>query len=146
MPAISAAIVTGLVVAAIVAIVTGTWSSRSHRDFVGGCEPFNLHAQNEFDPVGTLIWEKPLPTAKNYRGFSPNQLITVDGWVRTRSPYPTNSTPWDSDVWFHLANNGGWVSFAGVRALPTSPGPKGNFDTGSSPAPIDTRCAGTFRT
>ena len=111
---------------------------------VGGCEPFNLHAQNQFDPLGTKIWEAPSPTADSFHGFAPNELITVDGWVRTRAPYPSNQPPWDSDVWFHLANGAGWVTFAGVRADPTDPS-AGNFGDGSSPAPVDPDCAGSYR-
>jgi hypothetical protein len=144
-PAISAAIVAGLVVAGLVAAIAHFWSGGSTDSLVGGCAPFNIYAQNQFKPFGTLLWASPSPVAPNSPGFSPNQLITVDGWVRTRTPYPSNQPPWDSDVWFHLADNGGWVTFAGVRAVPTTPDPQGGFGPGSSPAPLASSCAGTYR-
>jgi len=94
-----------VVLAVLVAIVSaGSAPWWWHRvfgdddDFVGGCAAFSLYAQNQFDPIGTKIWEAPSPTADSFRGFSPNELITVDGWVRTRSPYTSNTPPWDSEV------------------------------------------------
>jgi hypothetical protein len=75
----------------------------------------------------------------------PNQPITVDGWVRERTPYPSNQPPWDSDVWFHVSDNSGWVTFAGVRATPTTPDPLGGYGKGTSPAPLDISCDGTYR-
>jgi hypothetical protein len=143
--ALSAGVAASLIAAGIWALATKLSSDDAPRSLVGGCAAFNLHAQNQFDPVGTLIWDSPSPTSTSFRGFSPNQLITVDGWVRTRSPYPTNSAPWDSDIWFHLANDAGWVTFAGVRSVPTGPGPNGNQEPGSDPAPVDSACAGTLR-
>lgn len=140
-----------VLLAFIVAIVFATsspwWWHRifgDSDDFVGGCAPFNLHTQNQFDPVGTKIWSAPVPTADSFRGFSPNEVITVDGWVRTRTPYPTNTPPWNSDAWFHLKNGAGWVTFAGVRSTPTDPS-DGNYGAGSSPAPLDPDCQGTYR-
>jgi hypothetical protein len=73
-----------------------------------------------------------LPTADSYQGFAPNELITVDGRVRNSIAPSANNEPWDSDVWFHLANDAGWVTFAGVRADPTDPSTAGNFGEGSS--------------
>lgn len=90
--------------------------------FVAGCKPFNLHAQNRWDPIGAARWVAPMPTAKKEPAFGGNELVAIDGWVRTRAAYPTNSPPWNSSVWFHLADDSGWVSFAGVRAEPTPPG------------------------
>jgi hypothetical protein len=141
------AIVLALVVAVLSASTAPWWWNRlfgEDDDLVGGCEPFNLYAQNQYDPLGTKIWEAPSPTADSHHGFAPNELITVDGWVRTRSPYPSNTPPWDRDVWFHLANDAGWVTFAGVRSDPTDPS-AGNFGKGSSPAPTDPDCAGSYR-
>lgn len=143
LPAIAASVFASLVAAFLIA-VPGFFKEPT-RTIVGGCERFNIYAQNQFDPRGTLIWETPSPSANNHRGFAANQLIAVDGWVRTRTPYPSNQTPWDSDVWFHLANGAGWVSFAGVRAVPTEPAPNGNFAPGTSPPPTDSRCSGTLR-
>jgi hypothetical protein len=143
--AISAAIAAGLIVAGLVALVAHVWPKSSPDSLVRGCAPFNIYAQNQFKPYGALLWASPSPTAPNSPGFSPNQLITVDGWVRTRSPYLSNQSPWDSDVWFHLADNGGWVDFAAVRAVATTPDPQGGFGAGSSPAPLASSCAGTYR-
>ena len=85
----SAAIVAGLVVAALVALFAHILSEQGSQDsLVGGCAPFNLYAQNQFKPYGTLLWASPSPTASNQPAFSPNQLVTVDGWVRERTPYP----------------------------------------------------------
>lgn len=143
------AIVLALVVAVLSASTAPWWWERlsggDTGDLVGGCERFSVYAQNQFEPFGTKIWATPSPTADSYHGFAPNELITVDGWVRTRSPYPSNSAPWDSDAWFHLTNGAGWVTFAGVRSDPTDPSTAGNFGEGSSPAPTDPDCAGSYR-
>lgn len=44
-----------------------------------------------------------------------NEAMLVDGWVQTMVPYPTNPAPWNSDVWFRLADGRRWVSFAAVH-------------------------------
>ncbi len=113
--------------------------------FVGGCEPFSVYAQNRYTPVGAAIRAHPLRTGAKVGGYAPNELIPVDGWVRTRAAYPSNSPPFNSDVWFHLADDQGWVGFAGVRADPTTPAPD-NFDPdGGRPAPTEEACSGTIR-
>ena len=75
-------------------------------------------------------------------GFAANTIIPVNGWVATEAPYLTNPDPWDSDVWFHLTNGTGWVSFAGVRAEPSfatgTDGPKG----GGRPVILLSECEG----
>jgi len=49
-------------------------------------------------------------------------------------------------VWFHVADNTGWVSLAGVRADPTTPDETGGFsDDGGRPVPADDACSGTLR-
>jgi hypothetical protein len=146
-----AAISAGLVIGIVAGFATGAIQSvvdrvSGHdRGMVGGCTPFNLFAQNQFDPVGTLIWSAPEPQATSRPGFAPNQIVTVDGWARGRSPYITNTVPWNTEAWFHLANDDGWVTFAGVRANPTSKDPT-NTGPGSDPAPLDASCLGTPRT
>jgi hypothetical protein len=112
---------------------------------VGGCDPFTVFAQNRWTPLGTAVRDVPTPTAKKIKGFSPNELIGVDGWVRTRAPYPSNTPPWTSDVWFHLSHDSGWVSFAGVRADPTSPDPTGHDADGGRSAPTPDECSGSVR-
>ena len=145
--AMSAAIVAGLVSTSIWAAGSKWWpfADEEASALVGGCAPFNLYGQNQFQPYGTNTRAEPSPSAEVVGGFSPNELVTVDGWVRTRTPYPTNTPPWNSDAWFHLANDQGWVPFAAVRAVPTSHDPDNGFGPGSDPAPLDEECAGSIR-
>jgi hypothetical protein len=112
---------------------------------VGGCDRFNLSAQNRYPPLGTRIAAEPLPDANKVGGRAGNEIVTVDGWVRTRAPYPTNSAPWNSDIWFHLADQTGRVSFAGVRSAASSPDMNGHDPYGGEPAGLDRGCEGTVR-
>ena len=118
---------------------------RGIASFVGGCEPFTVHAQNRYSPVGAAIRAAPMPTASKVGSVGPNELVAVDGWVRTAPAYPTNSPPFDSDVWFHLADDSGWVSFAGVRSDPTAFDATGLAEDGGRPAPVAEECSGTYR-
>ncbi len=112
---------------------------------IGGCPDFSVYAQNRYEPYGAALRVAPYREADQIGGFDPNQLVPVDGWVRTRAPYPSNPAPFNSDVWFHVADDSGWVSFAGVRADPTDPAPT-NFDTdGGRPAPTPDECSGTVQ-
>lgn len=144
--------IVGGVIASLIAagLVAGFawWSASddSSSDLVGGCPAFNVFAQNQFDPIGTARWQRPSPTSAKSHGFAPNEVVTVDGWVKAQSPYESvNTPPWNADVWFHLADNSGWVTFAGVRAATTVPGPSGNFESGSDPVPLDQSCQGSVR-
>jgi hypothetical protein len=110
--------------------------------FVGGCTPFHVYAQNRWLPYGTAVRTGPSPDNKVIGNRDPNQLITVDGWVHGVVPYPHNSPPWNNDKWFHLADGAGWVSFAGVRAVPTAPDPTLSAD-GGMPAPTRAACQGS---
>lgn len=118
---------------------------RGIASLVGGCDPFTVHAQNRFNPVGTSVRAAPLPTARKVGSYGPNELIALDGWVRTQPAYPTNRSPFDSDVWFHLADDSGWVSFAAVRADPTSLDTSGLSEDGGRPVPLAEECSGTYR-
>lgn len=109
----------------------------------GGCDPFTVHAQNRWRPYGAAVRAAPYAAAKKVGGYESNELISVDGWVRTRAPYPTNNPPWNSDVWFHLSDDTGWVSFAGVRADPTPQDPTGMDPDGGRPAPTPAECSGS---
>ena len=113
--------------------------------FSGGCEKFAVYAQNRWAPYGTAVRTQPDVLApKEDKSFAPNEVIAVDGWVHTSQPaYPTNTPPWNSDVWFHVANFDGWVSFAGVRAEPTAQDPTGRADGGPA-APTTQDCEGTY--
>ena len=77
--------------------------------------------------------------------MAPNKQFAVNGWVRTQAAYPHNSPPFDNDVWFHVADDSGWVSFAGVRADPTTPVEDPFDPEGGRPAPIDEECSGSVR-
>lgn len=112
---------------------------------IGGCTRYNLYAQNRFPPLGARVMAAPLPDAKKVDGRAGNEIVTVDGWVRTKAPYPTNPEPWNSDIWFHLADQSGWVSFAGVRSAPTSPDMNGRDPYGGEPAGLDRSCEGSVR-
>jgi hypothetical protein len=112
--------------------------------FSGGCDAFQIFAQNRWDPYGTAVRAQPNVLSPKVSGFAPNQSIAVDGWVHSRPAYPTNSAPWNSDIWFHLADQSGWVSFAGVRATPVSRDPTGLAD-GGPPAPTPGNCEGAPR-
>lgn len=113
--------------------------------FVGGCEPFTVYAQNRWPPQGANVRDAPLRSANQVDGYAGNELITLDGWVRTKAAYPHNPAPFDNDVWFHLANDSGWVSFAGVRADPTPFDPTGLEDDGGRAVPLDDDCSGVPR-
>lgn len=112
---------------------------------IGECPRYNLYAQNRYPPLGARVMATPLPDAAKVGGRAGNEIVTVDGWVRTRAPYPTNSAPWNSDIWFHLADQSGWVSFAGVRSAPSSPDMNGHDPYGGEPAGLDRECEGTVR-
>lgn len=114
-------------------------------ELVGGCEPFVVVAQNRWEPIGVMARAQPLLSGKEVARYLGNTHLTVDGWVRTRAPYPENPSPWDSDVWFHLSDSSGWISFAGVRADPTPYDPTGLDPNGGRPAPTPAECSGTVR-
>lgn len=114
--------------------------------FSGGCEPFRVYAQNRFEPYGARKLNAPDPLATQIGGFAPNQIVAADGWVRGAIAYPNNRPPLNSNVWFHVADGSGWVAFAAVRAVPTSPDPTGGFseDIGE-PAVVPEACAGAVQ-
>lgn len=113
--------------------------------FVGGCEPFSVFAQNRWEPYGAARRVAPNRNARQDGNFDPNQLVPINGWVRTQPGYPSNTPPWNSDVWFHLADNSGWVSFAAVRADPTENDPTGHAEDGGRPVPTTKDCSGAVR-
>jgi hypothetical protein len=109
--------------------------------FVGGCSPFQVFAQNRWAPYGTAVRSAPSILSKQIGAKDPNQSLAVNGWVHGTVAYPRNTPPWNSDVWFHLADGAGWVSFAGTRADPVSRDPTGLAD-GGPPAQTDPACEG----
>lgn len=116
------------------------------KDFVGGCDKYLVYAQNRWPPLGAAVREEPDVLApKLDPGFAGNEAIAVDGWVDTHKPvYKTNPPPWNSGVWFHLANRAGWVSFPGVRGAPTTPDMSGLNPDGGTPAEKPADCEGTY--
>lgn len=114
-------------------------------ELVGGCARFTVFAQNRWNPVGAAKRAKPLADSNKVGSFAPNELVAVDGWVRTQPAYPTNKNPWDSDVWFHVADGTGWVAFAAVRADPTPYDPTGFSDQGGRPVPLASGCSASVR-
>ncbi len=116
-------------------------NSNSHA-FKDGCETFRVYAQNRWQPYGTAVREEPDVLSKKLDpGFAPNEVIAVNGYVRTgRAIYPDNIPPWNSDIYFRLANRAGWVSFPGVRGEPSTPDPTGLSSDGGVPAPTSAEC------
>jgi hypothetical protein len=106
----------------------------------GGCAPFQVYAQNRWAPYGTAIREQPNVLSTQVGSEPGNMSLSVNGWVYGRAAYPTNTPPWNSSVWYHLADGAGWVSFPGVRATPTSQDPTGLSKDGGAPAPTPTNC------
>jgi hypothetical protein len=113
--------------------------------FSGGCDAFQVFAQNRWDPIGTVVRAQPNVNSKNVGTYGPNQSITVNGWVHSRPAYPTNTAPWNSDIWFHVADDSGWVSFPGVRAAPVAHDPTGLDPYGGTPAPTSGSCEGAVQ-
>jgi hypothetical protein len=113
--------------------------------FSGGCEAFRVVAQNRWEPYGARKLASPNPVAEKVGSFAPNEVIAVNGWVHSNVAYPTNPPPWNSNVWFHVADGTGWVAFAAVRELPTTPDPTGTSDDGGPPAPTPEHCRGAVR-
>lgn len=142
-----------LVLLAIIMVPLGGWvfvamqrqTPDGVAELVGGCPVFTVYAQNRWIPVGASKRAKPQPSGNKVGSYAPNELVSVDGWVRTNSPYPSNPSPWDSDVWFHISDGSGWVSFAGLRASPTPFDPSGQSPNGGEPVPLATECSGTVR-
>jgi hypothetical protein len=121
------------------------WQRFFASGFTGGCGAFVVYAQNRWEPYGAAIRAEPSVRAKQIGSYDPNQVIAVDGWVHAEVAYPTNSAPYNSDVWFHLANEPGWVSFGGVRGTPTTRDPTGLDRNGGQPAPLSVACEGRMR-
>ncbi|HSX24266.1 MAG TPA: hypothetical protein VLE74_04150, partial [Candidatus Saccharimonadales bacterium] len=105
---------------------------------------FGVFAQNRWAPIGASVRTEPnVLAAKIEPGFAGNEIVAVNGWVHGQ-PFPNPTEPWNSDVWFHLANRTGWVAYAAVRAVPTDPDPTLRAD-GGIPAPTTPECEGTYK-
>ena len=110
--------------------------------FSGGCSTYEVYSENRWAPVGTAIRAQPSVLSTQEGSFAPNSVIRLNGWVHGEAAYPTNVTPYNSNIWFHLSDGAGWVSFPGVRAKPTTFDPTG-MASGGPPAPTPAKCLGT---
>lgn len=147
-------VTTSIVIPIILAVVFGLvflsgppiwWRKLLGDGFSGGCMPYLVYAQNRWDPYGAAVRQSPSVTAPKIGGFAPNEVIMVNGWVHAETVYPANTPPFNSDIWFHLANQQGWVSFAGVRGTLTTQDPTDLAPDGGTPAPTPSTCEGRFR-
>jgi hypothetical protein len=113
--------------------------------FSGGCDAFQVYAQNRWQPYGAVVRAQPNINSKVESHLPGNFAIDVNGWVHSRPAYPTNTAPWNSDVWFHMADDSGWVSFPGVRAAPVGEDPTGQSPQGGIPVPTSATCEGSIQ-
>lgn len=125
---------------------SSTYAANGSVRITGGCHPFLIYGQNRWAPLGAKVLNAPRRDAEQIGTVGPNKIVYADGWVRTESGIPLDSPPWNSDVWFHLDHDAGWVDFGGVRALPTTPDPSGGLSTdGGEPVPALAQCHAVLR-
>jgi hypothetical protein len=108
----------------------------------GGCAPFEAIAQNRYPPYGTAIHTQPSNLSTIVGTYAGNVVISVNGWVHGTADDPTKPPPWNSNVWFHLTDGAGWVSYPAVRAYPMSPDPSGLNPDGGPPVATSQSCEG----
>ena len=138
--ALAAGVTASLIAAAVVYGVHLAEQNVEHPPYYAGCITFGVIAQNRYAPAGTRQLAHPAPLAATTGpGFGPNEIISVDGWIHGTPAYPNNTPPFDSDVWFRLADHKGWVSFAGVRAVATAMTTPDDPD-GGTPAAMPVGC------
>jgi hypothetical protein len=113
--------------------------------FSGGCDAFQMYAQNRWEPYGVVVRAEPNLNSKIESTFPGNFVLSVNGWVHSRPAYPTNTAPWNSDIWFHMADDSGWVSFPGVRATPVNHDQSGVSPFGGTPVPTSASCEGSIQ-
>jgi len=130
------------------------WPWKAHNDqnvppspgiirFIGGCSPYVVYAENRWTPNDAIIRSGPDARRAMVHTYAGNEIITVDGWVHGIAPYTTNPPPWNSDIWFHLSDGSGWVSFAAVRGQLTTLDPTNNPLDGGPAAPTPPDCQGS---
>jgi len=113
--------------------------------FIGGCSPYRVVSQNRYNPPGARKLIAPDVLSQQVGGFRENEIVVVDGWVHGSVAYPYNRPPFNNDIWFHLADDSGWVSFAAVRANPTALDPTGFDEDGGTPAVAPMECEGAIQ-
>lgn len=111
----------------------------------GGCVSYYVYGQNRWAPYGAAIRAAPNREARQLGAVAGNKLVYVNGWVQTESAQPSNYPPWNSNIWFHLTDNSGWISYPGTRAVPTPQDPSGQDSNGGTPAPTPAACEGATR-
>lgn len=117
----------------------------SEAGFSGGCAKFRVYAQNRWDPLGAGIWPIPNVLSKQLGAYNGDDIIAVNGWFHYgQIVYPHNEAPYDSNIWYHLADRSGYVDYAGVRGEPTAPDVSG-LGYGGVPAPLPRNCEGTYK-
>lgn len=84
------------------------------------CDPFQVYAQNQWDPVGTDEHLRPTTSSAVVRSYPPNSIIGVDGWVHGSADFQALAKPFNGDIWFHVQDGSGWVPTAGVRSATTN--------------------------
>lgn len=111
----------------------------------GGCPAFQAYAQNRYPPYGAAIRIQPNAASTQVTSYAGNKPISLNGWVYGTAEFPTNPPPWNSNVWFHLADGAGWVSLAGVRAYPVAPDPTGENPDGGPAVATSKACEGELQ-
>ena len=106
------------------------------------CAPFEVYAQNRWEPIGAAVREEPDIDSERVSAFNGNGKIIVKGWLDPKEDvYPYNSDPWNSTVWFELANEAGYVAFAAVRAETSKIDETGGYsDYGGEPVELLANC------
>jgi len=109
------------------------------------CDTFIVVSQNRWQPYGTAIRIAPSIDAEKLPAvFNGNDLVAVDGYVHSGTiNYPTNQPPFNTDIWYRLADADGWVSYEGVRGEATQQDPTG-YESGGLPAPLPGNCETTY--
>ena len=134
----------GQTVASLIAAALAGWRLRCPRHLIletadGWLCPVGGVLTNRWQPYGTRKMDGPAVLADKIGGFSPNEIISVDGWVRGTPINAHKQPPFNSDIWLRLSDHSGWVAWAETRGVPTSEDPTGLAD-GGTPAPAPAAC------
>ena len=79
-----------------------------------------------------------------YKACDKFGVVAQNRWAHTSAAYPNNTPPFNNDLWFHLANREGWVTFAAVRGAATLLDPTGQAN-GGQPAPTPANCQEVYQ-
>ncbi|GIE24608.1 hypothetical protein [Winogradskya humida] len=81
----------------------------------GGCSPFIVWSQNEWEPYGVKVMTDTTVTRTIVRNVAPNDILEVSGWQKGFNPHAGNPGEFGRPIWFRLADGSGWLHMAGVR-------------------------------